>query len=234
MSPFVAEFLGSTLLITLGQGVVANVVLPKTKGHGGGLISICFGWAMAVFIALYITAPISGGHLNPAITIALAFLGRFEWALVPSYILAQLLGSMLGSFIAWVLYRQHFNEATNADDKLACFATSAGIKSTFHSFFSEALGTFVLVLACLLRTKGDAGLGSIDALPVALVILAIGLGLGGVTGWAINPTRDLGPRIMHALLPIKGKGSSHWGYAWIPIAGPIVGSILACILYQIL
>jgi glycerol uptake facilitator protein len=234
MTPFVAEFFGSTLLITIGQGVVSNVVLPKTKGNGGGVLAICFGWAMAVFIALYITAPISGGHLNPAITIALAILGKFEWSLVPSYIAAQLLGAMLGSFLAWVLYRQHFNESTNPDDQLACFATSPGIKSNFHSIFSEAIGTFVLVLACLMRTKGDSGLGSLDALPVALIILAIGLGLGGVTGWAINPSRDLGPRIMHALLPIKGKGASNWGYSWIPVVGPILGAILAAWVYQAL
>ena len=234
MTPFVGELLGSAILLLLGQGVVANVVLPKTKGNGGGLIAITFGWAMAVFVGVFSVSSVSGAHLNPAVTIALAVVGKFEWSLVPTYILAQLLGAMLGSGLAWLLYKQHFDAATNAEDQLACFATSPAIKSDFHAFFSEALGTFVLILGGLVMIKGANSLGPLDALPAGLLVLAIGLSLGGVTGYAINPSRDLGPRIMHSILPMKGKGSSHWEYAWIPILGPIVGAILAALFFKFL
>ncbi len=234
MTPFVGELLGSAMLLLLGQGVVANVVLPKTKGNGGGLLAITLGWGMAVFIGVYSVSAVSGAHLNPAVTIALAILGKFEWSLVPAYLLAQLLGAMLGSGLAWVLYRQHFDASTSTDDQLACFATSPAIKSNFHALFSEVIGTFVLILGGLFMIKGANSLGPLDALPAGLLVLAIGLGLGGVTGYAINPTRDLGPRIMHSILPIKGKGSSNWDYAWIPVVGPIIGAVLAALLYQVL
>ncbi len=232
MTPFLGELLGSAILLLLGQGVVANVVLPKTKGNGGGLIAITFGWGMAVFVAVFSVSAVSGAHLNPAVTIALAVAGKFEWSQVPYYILAQLLGAMLGSTLAWIFYRQHFDLATNPEDQLACFATSPAIKSNFHALFSEVLGTFILILGGLFMIKGANSLGPLDALPAGLLVLAIGLSLGGVTGYAINPTRDLGPRIMHSLLPIKGKGSSHWDYSWVPIVGPIVGAVLAALLYQ--
>jgi glycerol uptake facilitator protein len=234
MTPFIGELLGSAILLLLGQGVVANVVLPKTKGNGGGLIAITFGWAMGVFVGVFSVSSVSGAHLNPAVTIALAVLGKFEWSQVPSYILAQLLGAMLGSTLAWIFYKQHFDAATNPDDQLACFATIPAIKSNFHALFSEVLGTFVLILGGLFMIKGANSLGPLDALPAGLLVLAIGLSLGGVTGYAINPTRDLGPRIMHSILPIKGKGSSNWNYAWIPVVGPIVGAVLAALLYQVL
>jgi glycerol uptake facilitator protein len=234
MTPFIGELLGSAILLLLGQGVVANVVLPKTKGNGGGLIAITFGWAMAVFVGVFSVSSVSGAHLNPAVTIALAVLGKFEWSQVPSYILAQLLGAMLGSTLAWIFYRQHFDQATNPDDQLACFATSPAIKSNFHALFSEVLGTFILILGGLFMIKGANSLGPLDALPAGLLVLAIGLSLGGVTGYAINPTRDLGPRIMHSILPIKGKGSSNWDYAWIPVVGPIIGAVLAALLYQVI
>jgi len=232
MTPFVGELLGSAILLLLGQGVVANVVLPKTKGNGGGLIAITLGWGMAVFVAVFSVSAVSGAHLNPAVTIALAILGKFEWSLVPSYLLAQLLGAMLGSTLSWFQYRQHFDESANAADQLACFATSPAIKGVGHAVFSEVIGTFILILGGLFMIKGANSLGPLDALPAGLLVLAIGLSLGGVTGYAINPTRDLGPRIMHSILPIKGKGSSDWAYSWIPVLGPIIGSVLAALLYQ--
>ena len=232
MTPFIAELTGSALLIILGDGVVANVILNKTKGNNGGLISITMGWGMAVFVAVYATASISGAHLNPAVTIALATIGKFEWALVPGYLLAQLLGCMIGAFIVWLAYRQHFNATEDAATKLGVFSTSPSINSPGDNILSEIIGTFVFVLAILFITKSQNSLGSLDALPVALLVLAIGLSLGGPTGYAINPARDLGPRIMHALLPIKNKGGSDWGYSWIPVAGPIIGGVLAALLYQ--
>lgn len=232
MTPFIAELTGSAMLIILGDGVVANVILAKTKGNNGGLIAITFGWAMAVFVAVYATASISGAHLNPAVTIALATIGKFEWALVPGYLLAQLLGAMLGAFIVWIAYRQHFNATEDAATKLGVFCTSPSINKPVDNILSEIIGTFVFVLAILFITKSQNSLGSLDALPVALLVLAIGLSLGGPTGYAINPTRDLGPRIMHALLPIKNKGGSDWRYSWIPVLGPIVGAVFAALFYQ--
>ena len=232
MTPFIAEFTGSALLIILGDGVVANVILHKTKGYNGGLIAITFGWAMAVFVAVYATASISGAHLNPAVTIALATIGKFDWALVPGYLAAQLLGCMFGALIMWIAYRQHFNETEDAATKLGVFCTSPSINKPVDNIVSEIIGTFVFVLAILFITKSSNSLGSLDALPVALLVLSIGLSLGGPTGYAINPSRDLGPRIMHALLPIKNKGGSDWAYSWIPVVGPVIGGVLAALVYQ--
>ena len=234
MTPFVSELVGTCLIIILGEGVVANVVLAKTKGNGGGLIAITFGWAIAVFVGVFSTSAVSGAHLNPAVSIGLAMAGKFEWALVPTYILAQLLGAMLGSALVWIHYRQHLNETEDAASKLACFSTGPAIKNTFQNMYSEVLGTFILVIAVLFMTKATNSLGPLDALPVALVVLGIGLGLGGTTGYAINPARDLGPRMMHAILPIKGKGSSEWGYSWIPIVGPSIGAVLAALIFKAL
>lgn len=234
MTPFVAELVGTCLIIVLGEGVVANVVLAKTKGNGGGLIAITFGWAIAVFVGVFCSSAASGAHLNPAVSIGLAMAGKFEWALVPAYILAQLLGAMLGSALVWLHYRQHLNATDDAATQLACFATGPAIKNDFQNVFSEVLGTFILVFSVLLMTKATNSLGPLDALPVALVVLGIGLGLGGTTGYAINPARDLGPRIMHSLLPMKGKGSSDWGYSWIPVIGPILGAVLAALVFHLL
>ena len=232
MTAFISELIGTAILIILGDGVVANVILHRTKGNNGGLISITMGWGIAVFVAVYISAAASGAHLNPAVTIALAAIGKFQWALVPTYLLAQLLGAMAGALIVWIVYRQHFDATDDAATKLGVFCTSPSISKPADNILSEIIGTFVFILAILFITKAEHSLGSLDALPVALLVLGIGLSLGGPTGYAINPARDLGPRIMHAILPIKNKGTSDWGYSWIPVMGPIIGGVLAALLYQ--
>lgn len=231
MTPFVAEFAGSALLLLLGNGVVANVVLSKTKGNGGGWIVITFGWAMAVFVGVYASAAASGAHLNPAITIGLAVKTGI-WTDVPAYILAQMLGAMFGSLLVWLSYRQHFDATDNQDLKLAVFATTPAIKSPLNNFISEMIGTFVLMLGVLFISKADMKLGALDALPVALLVLAIGLSLGGSTGYAINPARDFGSRLAHWLLPVKNKRDSDWAYSWIPVVAPIVGAVLAVVVHH--
>lgn len=234
MSPFLAEITGTALLIILGDGVVANVLLEKSKGKNGGWISITFGWAIAVFTGVYATAAASGGHLNPAVSIGFAMEGSFDWGLVPSYVLAQMIGAMIGAVIVWLSYRQHFDVTQDADAKLAVFCTAPAIRNPLYNMITEIVGTFVLVIGAMLLSKPDMKLGALDALPIALLVLGIGLSLGGPTGYAINPARDLGPRIVHALVPIKNKRDSDWGYAWIPIAGPIVGGVLAALVFRFL
>ena len=233
MSPFISELTGTCLLILLGNGVVANVVLNKTYGNSGGWIVITFGWAIAVFVGVYSTAAASGAHLNPAITISLAF-KTGDWSYVPVYIAGQMLGAMIGSTLVWAHYRLHYDASEDADKKMATFCTIPAIKNTFQNLLSEFIGTFVLVLGVLFISKPHDTLGSLDALPVALLVLGIGLSLGGTTGYAINPARDLGPRIMHALLPIKGKRDSNWGYSWIPVVGPVLGGIAAVLFFNII
>jgi glycerol uptake facilitator protein len=232
MSPFISEFAGTSILLLLGNGVVANVVLNKTKGNGSGWIVITFGWAMAVFVAVY-SAAASGAHLNPAITIGLAVKSN-DWSNVPLYIAAQMLGAMFGSFLVWLSYRQHFDATDNSDLKLAVFCTAPAIRSTVNNFISELIGTFMLMMGVLFLVSPENKLGSLDALPVALLVLAIGLSLGGSTGYAINPARDLGPRILHFILPIKNKRDSDWGYSWIPVLAPVAGAVLAVLLFQLL
>jgi glycerol uptake facilitator len=234
MSPFIAEIIGTALLITLGDGVVANVLLNKTKGNNSGWIVITFGWAIAVFTGVFTSASVSGAHLNPAVTIGLAVQGGFEWANVPSYIAAQFIGAAIGAIVVWLSYRQHFDETNDGGLKLAVFCTGPAIRSTTNNLITEIIGTFVLVFGVLLMSKPEMKLGSLDALPVALLVLGIGLSLGGPTGYAINPARDLGPRIMHAILPIRAKAGSDWGYAWIPVVGPVIGGALAALLYNLL
>jgi glycerol uptake facilitator protein len=232
MSPFIAELSGTAMILILGNGVVANVILDKTKGNGGGLIAITLGWAMAVFVGVYMTATISGAHLNPAVTLALAMQGKLAWGLVPQYMAAQFLGAMLGSGIVWLMYRNHLDATNDAATCLAVFSTSPAIHNPVQNFLTEMLATLVFVVGILFITAPEHSLGSLNALPVSLLVLAIGLGLGGPTGYAINPARDLGPRIMHALLPIQGKGGSDWQYAWVPVAGPLVGAAIAAWLYS--
>ena len=231
MTPFIAEFLGTAIVITIGNGVVANVILPKTKGQNGGLVAIVLGWTMAVFIGVYFSSKISGGHLKPMVTISLASAGKFAWALVPTYILAQLLGAMVGAFIVWMLYKDHFNETSDQATILACFSTGPAIRNLPQNFIVETFASFVFMLSIFYIQPASVEMGALGALPVALLVAGIGFGLGGPTGWAINPARDLGPRIMHNLLPINRKGGSDWGYSLVPVLGPIVGGILASIIY---
>ncbi len=234
MNNFLFEMIGTAFLILLGDGVVANVVLNKTKGNNSGWIVITFGWGIAVFVGVYISAAHSGAHLNPAVTIALAVAEKFEWAKVPVYIAGQFAGAMAGAFLVWVSYKKHFDETTDADAKLAVFCNSPAIPNIFFNMATEIIGTFALVFGILFITGADVKLGSLDALPVALLVLGIGLSLGGPTGYAINPARDLGPRIMHAILPIKNKRDSDWKYSWIPVIGPFIGGALAALLFKML
>ncbi len=234
MNILIGETLGSALLIVFGNGVVANVVLDKSKGHQGGWMVITMGWAMAVFIAVYCAAGFSGAHLNPAVSLALAIIGKLSWNLLPLYIGAQLLGCLLGGILVWAIYRDHFSATKDSASIQACFCTKPAIHNYRQNFITEALATLIFILGVLLLTKSDQGLGSLDALPVALLVLGIGLSLGGPTGYAINPARDLGPRIAHAILPITNKGSNDWPYAWVPVAGPLAGAIGGSLLYQLI
>jgi glycerol uptake facilitator protein len=231
MSPFWGEFIGTGMIIILGQGVVSNVVLQKSKGYNSGWIVISFGWAMGVFVGVYCSA---AAHLNPAVTIAFAVLGKISWKLVPIYIAAQFLGAMTGSAVAWLCYRPHFAQTADAEAKLACFCTIPAIRSYGDNLVTEIIATFVLILGVLYIAAPTSSLGALDALPVGLLVLGIGLGPGGPTGYAINPARDLGPRIMHALLPVPGKRDSDWGYAWVPVVGPLLGSLLAVLVFKVL
>lgn len=238
MSPFLAEVLGTMLLLLLGDGVVANVVLNRTKGQNSGWIVITAGWAFAVTVAVYAVGTFSGAHLNPAVTIGLATIGKFAWASVPAYIAAQMLGAFLGAAIVWVAYLPHWAVTESQSGKRAVFCTGPAIPNTIGNLLTEIIGTAVLVLGVLaiLTPKNlnpdygwHVGLG--PAL-VGVIVWAIGLSLGGPTGYAINPARDLGPRIAHAVLPIAGKGNSDWGYAWIPVVGPVIGGVMAALLYN--
>ena len=240
MSPFTAELIGTMFLILLGDGVVANVILKGTKGANAGWMVITTGWALAVFVGVVIAAPFSGAHLNPAVTLALAIVGKFSWSLVGPYLLAQFVGAVLGSFLVWVVYIDHF-KTSDAETQLAVFSTSPAIRNLLFNVLSEIVGTFVLVFVIFYFTpaeitpqKTPIGLGSVGALPVAFLVWAIVLSLGGTTGYAINPARDFGPRIVHALLPLKSKGSSNWKYAWVPVIGPFIGAAIAAFLYLLL
>ena len=234
MSAYISEILGTALLIILGNGVVANVVLNKTKGHNSGWIVITFGWAIAVFTGVFVSAAGSGAHLNPAVTIAMAYLGKIELNLVPGYILSQFIGAMIGQVIVWLAYRGHYDETLDSGSIRATFCTSPAINSKWNNLITEIIGTVVLISGVLFMTAPAASLGAMEALPVALLVLGIGLSLGGPTGYAINPARDLGPRIIHALLPIPHKGDNEWSYSWIPVIGPIIGALMAALLYGLL
>lgn len=244
MMEFFGEFLGTFILILLGNGVVANVNLDKTHSKGAGWIVITAGWGMAVFVAVVSTADISGAHLNPAVTLGLAFSGLFDWVKVAPFILAQILGAMAGATVVYLFFYHHFKITETPGTKKACFCTAPAIRNYPNNFFSELIGTFVLILAVLLITlpqldyvslgSTKVGMGSLGALPVALVVFSIGMSLGGTTGYAINPARDLGPRIVHALLPIKNKDDNDWSYSWIPVFGPVAGAGLAAIVYLLI
>ncbi len=234
MSIILAEIIGTALLIILGNGVVANVILNQTKGHNSGWIVITFGWAIGVFVGVYSAAAVSGAHLNPAVSIAMVMLERMEWMMLPQYILGQICGAILGQLGVWLAYKSHYDITKDASTILATFSTMPAIEHKLNNFVTELLGTFVLVMGVLFIAAPTASLGALDALPVALLVLGIGLSLGGPTGYAINPARDLGPRILHSILAIKHKGSSGWHYAWIPVTAPIVGSVLAALAYGLL
>ena len=234
------EVIGTMLLILLGDGVVANVLLGKTKGNNSGWIVITTAWAMAVFVGAYSVASVSGAHLNPAVTIGLAVAGKFAWGNVLPYIIAQFIGAFIGATLVWLHYFPHWAETKDQGLKLAVFSTGPAIRNVTWNLVSEIIGTFALVFGILaikgvsMDSSGSAvplSMGALGIIPVAFLVWVIGLALGGTTGYAINPARDLGPRIAHFVLPIAGKGDSDWGYSWIPVVGPIVGAIIAALLY---
>jgi len=246
MQAYLGEFIGTALLVLLGNGVVANVVLAKTKGSGAGWIVITFGWGMAVFVAVWCVDEISGAHINPAVTVGLTLAGKFASTKAVGYVAAQMLGAIVGAALVFLFYLDHYAASADADAKLATFATAPAIRNYPINLFSEVVGTFVLVLAGLLavdpaitseasaESAGSGlkiGLVTLGALPAGLLVFAIGLSLGGTTGYAINPARDLGPRIAHALLPVPGKRDSDWAYAWVPVLGPILGAVVAVLLW---
>ena len=230
------EFLGTFVMILLGVGVCACTSLAKSKGQGSGWIVVTLAWGLAVMCGVLIAGPYTGAHLNPAVTIGLASAGKFSWALVAPYIISQIIGALLGAMCVYWFYKDHFDLTDDPETKLGVFATIPAIKDLKRNFLSEVIGTFVLVLVILFMSgKGntsEVGLGSIGAIPVSLLVIVIGMSLGGTTGYAINPARDLGPRLAHHLLPIKGKGSSRWKYVWVPILGPILGAVFAALVFQ--
>lgn len=229
------EFIGTFVLVLLGCGVVACVSLRKSKGEGAGWVVVTLAWGLAVMCGVLIAGPYTGAHLNPAVTLGLAAAGKFPWEYVLPYIVSQIAGGILGAVIVYVFYKDHFDATAEAETKLGVFATIPAIKNYRRNMICEIVGTFILVLVILFMgdkdNSSEVGLGSVGALPVALLVVVIGMSLGGTTGYAINPARDLGPRIAHAILPIKGKGSSQWSYSWVPIVGPLLGGILAALLY---
>ncbi|WP_027625702.1 MIP/aquaporin family protein [Clostridium lundense] len=233
MENFLAEMLGTMILIILGDGVVANVVLNKTKAQNSGWIVITTGWALGVVIPVFIFGTISGAHFNPAVTLGLAVIGKFSWGNVPSYLIAQFIGGFLGAVIVWIFYRPHFEATEDKEAKLAVFCTGPAIRDTASNFICEVIGTFILVFG-ILGIANTPMVNGLAPIVVGGIVWAVGLTLGGTTGYAINPARDLGPRIAHYILPIPGKGDSDWGYAWIPVVAPIVGGIIAAVSYSII
>ncbi len=232
------EFIGTIVLVLLGDGVVACCNLKHSKGNGGGWITITMAWGFAVMCGVFISGPISGAHLNPAVTVGFAIAGLFPWEAVGGYILAQMLGGLVGAVLVYMFYKDHFDATDDAAMKLGVFCTAPAIVNKPRNFFCEIVGTFLLVFVILaLNSKCNCptiGMGPLGAFPVTMLIMSIGMSLGGTTGYAINPARDLSPRIAHAILPIKGKGGSDWGYSWVPVAGPMVGCVLAAFSYMAL
>jgi len=245
MSPFIAEFVGTAFLILFGNGVVCNVLLSQTNGNKAGWIVIAAGWGIAVFIGAFCSEKFSGAHLNPALSIAMLVAGKQPLSQTLIYIVAQMAGAMFGALLVYLFYREHFRVTDDAQAKLGCFCNSPAIRKLDQAFFCEAIGTFALIFPIFLMVMPTLqetgvpvdqapvlGLGALGLLPVGLLVFGIGLSLGGTTGYAINPARDLGPRIVHAILPIPGKRNSDWEYSWIPVAGPIAGGILAAVLFR--
>ena len=247
MEAYIAEFVGTMILILLGDGVVAGVLLRNSKAENSGWIVITFGWGMAVAVAVYTVGRISGAHINPAVTLGLASIGAFEWARVPGYIIAQFLGAFVGAVLVWLAYLPHWRETEDAGLKLGVFCTAPAYRNTAANIITEVIGTAMLLFGVLgivanaqqIEQAANVDLASVFTfglapLLVGLLVLGIGLSLGGPTGYAINPARDLGPRIAHAVLPIAGKGESDWSYSWIPVVAPIIGGILGAVLYNLL
>jgi glycerol uptake facilitator protein len=244
MHIFLGEVIGTMFLILMGDGVVANVLLSKSKGQNSGWIVITTAWAMAVFVGVYTSVAVGGNaHLNPAVTIGLAISGAVPWTAVPVYLAGEFIGAALGAILVWLAYLPHWAETQDPGLKLAVFSTGPAIRNTTANLVCEIIGTFALMFGVFLITgaqmvSGGAvstiSLGALGALPVALLVWVIGLSLGGPTGYAINPARDLGPRIMHALLPIAGKGDSDWAYSWVPVVGPIIGAAIAALVYLVI
>lgn len=230
---YLGEFFGTMILILLGDGVVANVVLKDSKGNNSGWIVITTAWGLAVAIAAYTTGWVSGAHLNPALTIGFAAIGNISWSLVPGYIIAQLLGAFVGAVLVYLSYRDHFATTDDADAKLGVFCTAPAIRNKASNMITEIIGTFMLVVGILGINHANNNVGALSALLAGFLVWGIGLSLGGPTGYAINPARDLGPRIAHAILPILGKRDSDWDYAWVPILGPIIGGVLGAFVYQL-
>ena len=229
------EFIGTAILVLFGDGVVASNILKKSKGENGGWVVVTIAWGLAVMLGVFISGPYSGAHLNPAVTLGLAAAGTFSWSLVVPYIVAQMLGGFTGAVLVYLYYKDHYDATDDPAAKLATFCTAPAIRNYGRNLFSEIVGTFVLVLVILaLSIAGntfEVGMGALGAFPVAMLIIALGMSLGGTTGYAINPARDLAPRIAHAILPIKGKGFNDWEYSWVPVAGPIIGGFIAAALY---
>ncbi len=247
MNAYTAEFIGTMMLVLFGNGVVANVLLARTKGFDSGWIVITAGWGIAVFIGAFCCKEFSGAHINPAVTLAMVLSDNLDVTEAGWYVAAQMLGAMAGALLVYLFYREHFNVTEDKDAKLACFSTAPNIRNLPQAFFCEVIGTFALILPIFLMvdpslvhesgtqsTQSVLGLGSIGLLPVGILVFGIGLSLGGTTGYAINPARDLGPRLMHAILPIRGKRDSDWGYAWVPVLGPLVGAVLAAAVHRLL
>ena len=233
MTAAFAEFTGTALLVTLGNGVVANVLLSKTKGHNSGWLVITFGWAMALFVAVYTCTMLGGsGHLNPAVTLAFSYLGEFDNRLVVPYIIAQFTGAIVGSILVWIVYKPHYDDSTDPESIRATFCTSPKIYKPLNNALTEGIGTFILMFGVLAISPAAATLGTLDALPVSLLLLGISLSLGGPTGYAINPARDLGPRFAHFILPLRQKGNSGWNYAWVPVIAPVIGAVLAALVFN--
>lgn len=232
MGMYFGEFFGTLILILLGDGVVANVSLKDSKGKDSGWIVVTTAWGLAVAIGAYTTGWVSGAHLNPAVTIGFAAIGDLDWALVPGYIIAQILGAFVGAVLVYLTYKDHFAVTDDADAKLGIFCTAPAIRNTGSNLITEAIGTAMLVIGIMGINHGNNNVGALSALLAGFLVWVIGLSLGGPTGYAINPARDFGPRLAHAILPIPGKRDADWGYAWIPIVGPIIGGVLGAFIYK--
>lgn len=233
MTPFIAEIIGTMVLLLFGSGVVAGCVLKQSKSENAGWVVITLGWGLAVMLGIYASGNVSGAHLNPAVTIGLASIGQFPWAQVPGYIIAQFIGAMLGSGIVWAAYYAHWEKTEDKGAKLAVFSTGPAVRNLPANFVTEAIATAILVFAILFIGTNNIADG-VGPMVVGLLIVALGMSFGGPTGYALNPARDLGPRIMHAILPIPGKGDSDWSYAWVPVVGPIVGGVIGALAFTML